>query len=581
MLPGADNVIGTGKDDIFVRPNGGNPTGTIDPITGNVTITDPNGADVTFEDKNPADVKVPVGTVITPDGQVTLRYTIRYTHNGSEIADPDYVDVELDGTRMVKSKAVNLYTCDERIREITGTLSGDLNAYVITFTYAKNGGSAEKPDGSIKVPGKDNRLDTDDDVIVRPDDNGKPTGKIDPDTGDVTINPGGADVSVPGANPPATREEIKVPEGTVIKPDGTIILPDGKDGVTPGGGTIPGGSTVDPDGTIHYKYTIRYVDRQNGSELCPSTSVMVAKGYTVIIDAKAFNGYSVDKESVTVTGGEGDYTITFTYTRNSGGTVIVPPSNPSNPSNPSDPSNPNKPSDPSNPNKPNDPSDTNRPASPSVTGVSKMLESENHIAYMGGYGNGMFGPNDQMTRAQVAQMFYNLLKDKNIAITVNFSDVQGSDWYATAVNTLASLGIIRGVGDGVFDPNRSITRAEFATIALRFADKTADGTNPFTDVASNDWYYFAVLNAVGFGWITGYSDGTFRPNASITRAEVATIVNRMLDRNADHDFVNGNATAFFVDVPSNHWAYYNIMEATTPHTHTVDRNGNESWGKLQ
>ena len=314
VLPGADKEIGTGNDDIFVRPNGGNPTGTIDPDTGNVTITDPNGADVTFEDKTPADVKVPVGTVITPDGQVTLRYTIQYTHNGSEIADPDYVDVELGGTKMVKSKTVNLYTCDERIREITGTLSNDLDDYVITFTYAKNGGSVEKPDGSIKIPGKDGQVDTDDDLIVKPDGNGTPTGTIDPDTGDVTItNPGGADVSVPGANPPATREDIKVPEGTVIKPDGTIILPDGKDGETPGGGTIPGGSTVDPDGTIRYKYTIRYVDRQNGSELRWSTSVMVAKGDTVTIDAKPINGYSVDKESVTVTGGDGNYTITFTY----------------------------------------------------------------------------------------------------------------------------------------------------------------------------------------------------------------------------------------------------------------------------
>lgn len=527
-LPGKDLDPTTPDGNVKVQPGTGNAPvvkngdgeGYVEAGSGN-TIVQPGGTIATIE----GTVKVyPDGTVEIPAGSKVV------DKNGNEVSGPAIIDP--DGS----------------------------------IVNPDPGKPRQDADGNIKVPGKDNRLDTDDDVIVRPDDNGKPTGKIDPDTGDVTINPGGADVSVPGANPPATREEIKVPEGTVIKPDGTIILPDGKDGVTPGGGTIPGGSTVDPDGTIRYKYTIRYVDRQNGSELRQSTSVMVAKDDTVTIDAKPINGYSVDKESVTVIGGDGNYTITFTYTRNSGGTVIVPPSNPSNPSNPS---------------KPSDPSDTNRPTSPSVTGVSKMLESENHIAYMGGYGNGMFGPNDQMTRAQVAQMFYNLLKDKNIAITVNFSDVQGSDWYATAVNTLASLGIIRGVGDGVFDPNRSITRAEFATIALRFADKTADGTNPFTDVASNDWYYFAVLNAVGFGWITGYSDGTFRPNASITRAEVATIVNRMLDRNADHDFVNGNATAFFVDVPSNHWAYYNIMEATTPHTHTVDRNGNESWGKLQ
>ena len=481
--------------------------------------------------------------------------------------------------------------------------------------------------GEITVPGKPG--DKNDDITIKPgkDDNGKDNSKVDkdgnidlPDGGTIKY-PDGSEIEVPGPakgdkdgnitlpdggviKKEPSKDEITVPGGTTVDKDGNITLPDNggngsvkKDDNTvieiPGGskidkdGTItfpddkggtvtkpdgskvevPGGSKIDPDGTIYFMY--RATHKYKNGDVIEVVKQLVKEGASYTFRSKSVSGYTADKSFVEVKGGDKNYVITFTYTRNSGGTVIVPPSNPSNPSKPS------------NPNKPSDPSDTNRPASPSVTGVSKMLESENHIAYMGGYGNGMFGPNDQMTRAQVAQMFYNLLKDKNIAITVNFSDVQGSDWYATAVNTLASLGIIRGVGDGVFDPNRSITRAEFATIALRFADKTADGTNPFTDVASNDWYYFAVLNAVGFGWITGYSDGTFRPNASITRAEVATIVNRMLDRNADHDFVNGNATASFVDVPSNHWAYYNIMEATTPHTHTVDRNGNESWGKLQ
>lgn len=481
--------------------------------------------------------------------------------------------------------------------------------------------------GEITVPGKPG--DKKDDITIKPgkDDNGKDNSKVDkdgnidlPDGGTIKY-PDGSEIEVPGPakgdkdgnitlpdggviKKEPSKDEITVPGGTTVDKDGNITLPDNggngsvkKDDNTvieiPGGskidkdGTItfpddkggtvtkpdgskvevPGGSKIDPDGTIYFMYRATHKYKNGG--VIEVEKKLVKEGETYTFSSRSVSGYTADQPSVAVKGGDKNYVITFTYTRNSGGTVIVPPSNPSNPSKPS------------NPDKPSNPSDTNRPASPSVTGVSKQLESENHIAYMGGYGNGMFGPNDQMTRAQVAQMFYNLLKDKNIAIIVNFSDVQGSDWYATAVNTLASLGIIRGVGDGVFDPNRSITRAEFATIALRFADKTADGTNPFTDVASNDWYYSAVLNAVGFGWITGYSDGSFRPNASITRAEVATIVNRMLDRNADHDFVNGNATASFVDVPSNHWAYYNIMEATTPHTHTVDRNGNESWGKLQ
>lgn len=583
VLPGADKEIGTGDDDIFVRPNGGNPTGTIDPDTGNVTITDPNGADVTFEDRNPADVKVPVGTVITPDGQVTLRYTIQYTHNGSEIADPDYVDVELGGTKMVKSKTVNLYTCDERIREITGTLSNDLDDYVITFTYAKNGGSVENPDGSIKVPGKDNRLDTEDDLIVKPDGNGNPSGTIDPDTGDVTItNPGGADVSVPGANPPATREDIKVPEGTVIKPDGTIILPDGKDGETPGGGTIPGGSTVDPDGTIRYKYTIRYVDRQNGSELRQSTVKMVAKDDTATIDAKPINGYSVDKESVTVTGGDGNYTITFTYDKlatggNTGGGSSGGGSSGGGGGSSGGGGGSSKP--------------TTKPGSsggsgsiqiqvndPKLTGVANLLETTRHIKFLNGFADGTFGPGKNMTRAQAAQMFFNLLKEKNVPITVNFVDVPEDAWYAQAVNTLASLGIINGKAAGKFDPNAPITRAQFVAIISRFAKASGDSVN-FTDVTSDAWYYNYLCTAVNYGWINGKADGSFAPNANITRAEVATIVNRMLNRNGDASAILGGAVKQFSDVPSTFWAYIAIMEAANGHDHSVE-NGVETWGDL-
>ena len=582
VLPGADKEIGTGDDDIFVRPNGGNPTGTIDPDTGNVTITDPNGADVTFEDKTPADVKVPVGTVITPDGQVTLRYTIQYTHNGSEIADPDYVDVALDSTTMVKSKPVNLYTCDERIREITGTLSDDLDDYVITFAYAKNGGSAEKPDGSIKVPGKDNRLDTEDDLIVNPDGNGTPTGKIDPDTGDVTItDPDGADVSVPGKNPPDTRENIKVPEGTVIKPDGTIILPDGKDGETPDGGTIPGGSTVDPDGTIRYKYTIRYVDRKNGSELRQSTSVMVAKDDTVTIDAKPINGYSVDKESVTVTGGGGNYTITFTYDKlATGGNTGGGSSGGGGGSSGGGSTGGGGSSKP-----------TTKPGSsggsgsiqiqvndPKLTGVANLLETTRHIKFLNGFADGTFGPGKNMTRAQAAQMFFNLLKEKNVPITVNFVDVPEDAWYAQAVNTLASLGIINGKAAGNFDPNAPITRAQFVAIISRFAKASGDSVN-FTDVTSDAWYYNYLCTAVNYGWINGKADGSFAPNANITRAEVATIVNRMLNRNGDASAILGGAVKQFSDVPSTFWAYIAIMEAANGHDHSVE-NGVETWGDL-
>ena len=220
-------------------------------------------------------------------------------------------------------------------------------------------------------------------------------------------------------------------------------------------------------------------------------------------------------------------------------------------------------------------------ADPEVTGVAGWLQTKEHNGYMGGYGNGLFGPNDNMTRAQAAQMFYNLLLNKNVDITVDFTDVPADAWYGNAVRTLASLGVIKGIGNDQFAPNRTITRAEFTVIAMRFANVSADVTNPFTDIATNDWYYTAVTSAVSYGWINGYSDGTFRPYATITRAEVATIVNRMLNRAADRNFVDSSAVTQFSDVASTYWAYYNIMEATNAHTHTIDNDGVESWGKLK
>ena len=219
-------------------------------------------------------------------------------------------------------------------------------------------------------------------------------------------------------------------------------------------------------------------------------------------------------------------------------------------------------------------------ADPTETGVAGWLQTREHIAYLGGYGNGLFGPNDNMTRAQVAQMFYNLLLEKDIPVTTSFSDVPTDAWYAKAVNTLASLGIIKGIGNDQFAPNRTITRAEFTVIAMRFANVSATVTNPFSDIASSDWYYTAVTSAVSYGWITGYSDGTFKPMATITRAEVATIVNRMLARTADRNSVDSSAVTRFDDVPATYWAYYNIAEATTAHTHTIDNDGVESWGRL-
>lgn len=222
-----------------------------------------------------------------------------------------------------------------------------------------------------------------------------------------------------------------------------------------------------------------------------------------------------------------------------------------------------------------------QPANPDDTGVSDWLNTKEHLAYLAGYPGGIFGPDQNMTRAEAAQMFYNLLLEKDVEITVEFEDVPADAWYAKPVNTLASLGILSGVGNGRFDPERSITRAEFTVIAMKFANTSGGGVNIFSDVNEDDWFYSAVVDSTQYGWINGYPDGTFRPEATISRAEVTVIVNHMLGRAADRSYVIAHEKELntFGDVNRGHWGYFHVAEATNAHEyHTED--GTESWTGL-
>ena len=221
------------------------------------------------------------------------------------------------------------------------------------------------------------------------------------------------------------------------------------------------------------------------------------------------------------------------------------------------------------------------PVDPDDSGVSDLLNTDDHIQYLFGYPEGTFGPENNMTRAEVAQMFYNLLLDQDVTITKTFDDVPANAWYAKAVNTLASLGVVSGVGNGDFEPERSITRAEFTSIAMKFAEGKTGGTNIFSDVKSTDWFYRAVVNSTQYGWIHGYGDGTFRPNNPITRVEVTAIVNNMLGREADVDFVTEHYDELnhFSDLEVSHWGYYHIVEATNDHDYTKPSSG-ENWTEL-
>ena len=224
--------------------------------------------------------------------------------------------------------------------------------------------------------------------------------------------------------------------------------------------------------------------------------------------------------------------------------------------------------------------DDDQPEDPDDTGVSDLLNTKDHDQYLFGYPDGTFGPGLNMTRAEVAQMFYNLLVDQDVTAKPVFDDVPEDAWYAEPVNVMAKLDIVEGVGDDMFEPNREITRAEFTAMAMRFAEGETGGKNIFSDVDEDDWFYEVVVDSIKYGWIEGYPDGTFRPANLITREEVTTIVNRMLGRLPDEKFIDAHEDDLdlFPDV-TNNWAYYDVVEATNDHQYKKTSSG-EDWTKL-
>ena len=412
----------------------------------------------------------------------------------------------------------------------------------------------KKPDGSVVIPGGDGKIDPDnnkkDDITIKP--NPKPDG------GD-----GGATVN---------------PDGTVTLPDGgTVVRPNpdgnGKDETI----KVPGGSTVDPDGTIHFMYTVTH--KYSNGTVIRTENVKVKEGESHTFQADNISGYTADPSSVTVKGGDRNYNIVITYNKNTSGGGSTGGGGSSGGGSSSGGSGSGSSTKPSQPD--TKPTPGTKPNDPTQTGIANWLRTDKHTTSMTGYGNGLFGPEDKVTRAQVAQIFYRLLKDNNVKITVNFTDVPDDAWYATAVNTLGSLGIVGGIGDGRFDPNRPITRAEFCVIATRFAKVVSTVENPFSDINAQDWYYTAVTTAASYDWVTGMGDGTFRPYDVITRAQAATIINRMLGAAADRAFVDKYVPNPYKDVSTTHWAYYQIIEASVAHDHGYDAEGVEIWNSLK
>lgn len=217
-------------------------------------------------------------------------------------------------------------------------------------------------------------------------------------------------------------------------------------------------------------------------------------------------------------------------------------------------------------------------ADPVDTGVSEWLDTVNHNAFMQGDASGSFRPDAYITRAEVCAIFYRLLKDQNVEVTASFTDVAEDAWYAEAVNALASLKIVNGYDGGVFKPANYISRAEFAAICARFA-KATNGSARFSDVPASHWAYDEINTAAAYGWITGYSNGTFKPSNNISRAEAATMVNRMLGRLADESAIDAGEGTSFPDVAKSHWAFYQIAEATTDHDYVLNASRTEETWK--
>ena len=217
------------------------------------------------------------------------------------------------------------------------------------------------------------------------------------------------------------------------------------------------------------------------------------------------------------------------------------------------------------------------------TSVPSMLNGDDHYAYIQGYADGTVRPNANITRAQVATIFFRLLDEdvrSDYLTTYNtFPDVNADYWANTAISTMASLGVINGRNSGLFDPDAYITRAEFAAICARFDDSNVSGFDSFTDTFGH-WAEEEIGRAAALGWIQGYDDGTFRPNQYITRAQAVTMINRVLCRlpEDEDDLLPGMSV--WTDCREGDWCYLAIQEATNSHDYVTKDRVYETWTDL-
>ena len=227
------------------------------------------------------------------------------------------------------------------------------------------------------------------------------------------------------------------------------------------------------------------------------------------------------------------------------------------------------PSTPSTPAKPDE-------TKPTLAPIPEILNGEDHYAYLLGYEDGTVRPNGSISRAEVATVLFRLLKDdvrmQNLTKDNAYSDVSDTAWYAAAVSTLSKMGVISGYPDGTFRPNAPITRAEFAAMIARFDETAEAGDTPFTDI-SGHWAENAIGKAYGNGWVEGSSKTVFCPESNLTRAETATLLNRVLHRLPEKESDLLANQIVWPDNPETFWGYLAMQEATNSHEYERKADG--------
>ena len=304
-----------------------------------------------------------------------------------------------------------------------------------------------------------------------------------------------------------------------------------------------------------YKLTIRY-QYANGAEAAQPYTREYKKGDTYRIESPSIGRYKVDKAVVEGTI-EKDEEIIVTYRKKHSGGEDPTPSKPEK-----------------------------EPTVDIPDDDALGLNNTDHFAYIVGYGHGDVQPQNSITRAEVAAIFFRLLEDgirsENFTHQNDFSDVAADAWYCSSVSTLSRMGIIAGYPDGTFRPNAPITRAEFAAIATRF-DNNGDKTPVnFNDIIGH-WAEDEITVAANHGWVSGYGDGTFRPESRITRAETMSLVNRVLKRipETPEDLLPDMIT-WTDNTDTSSWYYLPVQEATNSHYYEFkDDSKYEKWTELR